>query len=59
MPTRATRGTSKSVSGSRSTRARNGGDAIRKAQEWGGGSRAANGAVTRADKRNRNSSAES
>jgi hypothetical protein len=34
-----------------------GGGHIRKAQAWGGGSKAAKGAVTRADKRNQNSSA--
>jgi hypothetical protein len=59
MPARATRGTSKSASSSRSTRPRHGGDAVRKAQEWGGGAKGAKGAVTRADKRNRNSSAKS
>ncbi len=52
MPTRATRGTGKPASGSRTTRPRQGGDSIRKAQEWGGGSKAAKGAVTRARKRN-------
>lgn len=34
-----------------------GGDAARKAQQWGGGNKAAKGAVSRADKRNENSSA--
>jgi hypothetical protein len=36
-----------------------GGDHIRKAQKWGGGNKAAKGRVTRADKRNENSSAKS
>jgi hypothetical protein len=34
-----------------------GGDEARKAQEWGGGSKASKGAVTKDDKRNPNSSA--
>jgi hypothetical protein len=34
-----------------------GGDAVRKANEWGGGNKAAKGSVTTADKRNENSSA--
>ena len=34
-----------------------GGDHIRKAQKWGGGNKAGKGPVTRADKRNENSSA--
>jgi hypothetical protein len=34
-----------------------GGDQARKAQEWGGGSKGAKGAVTRADKQNEHSSA--
>ncbi len=34
-----------------------GGDHIRKAQEWGGGSKGAKGPITDADKRNENSSA--
>ena len=41
----------------KSTEPRKGGDSARKAQEWGGGSKGAKGAVTRSDKRNRNSSA--
>ena len=36
-----------------------GGDHIRKAQEWGGGSKGSKGPVTSADKRNQNSSAKS
>jgi hypothetical protein len=34
-----------------------GGDEARKAQEWGGGSKASKGPVTKDDKRNPNSSA--
>ena len=36
-----------------------GGDQVRNAQEWSGGSKAAKGPVTRADKRNQNSSSKS
>jgi hypothetical protein len=36
-----------------------GGDEARKAQEWGGGSKASKGEVNREDKRNPNSSAKS
>lgn len=36
-----------------------GGDHARKAQEWGGGTKAAKGAVGKEDKRNPNSSAKS
>lgn len=36
-----------------------GGDQIRKAQEWGGGSKGSKGPITHADKRNQNSSAKS
>jgi hypothetical protein len=36
-----------------------GGDAARKAQEWGGGNKAAKGPVTKTDKQNENSSAKS
>jgi hypothetical protein len=36
-----------------------GGDAARKAQEWGGGSKGSKGPVTAADRRNENSSAKS
>lgn len=36
-----------------------GGDAGRKAQEWGGGSKGSKGPVTKEDKRNPNSSAKS
>ena len=36
-----------------------GGDQIRKAQEWGGGSKGSKGPVTPADKRNPNSSGKS
>ena len=38
---------------------RQGGDQARKAQEWSGGSKAAKGPVTQADKRNQNSSSKS
>jgi hypothetical protein len=34
-----------------------GGDAARKAQEWGGGNKAGKGPVTKSDKQNENSSA--
>jgi hypothetical protein len=34
-----------------------GGDAARKAQEWGGGNKAAKGPVSKSDKQNENSSA--
>jgi hypothetical protein len=36
-----------------------GGDQTRKAQEWGGGSKASKGPITPADKRNQNSSVKS
>ena len=36
-----------------------GGDAARKAQEWGGGSKGSKGSVSKADKHNPNSSAKS
>jgi len=36
-----------------------GGDHARKAQEWGGGTKAAKGSVTKSDKHNENSSAKS
>jgi hypothetical protein len=36
-----------------------GGDQARKAQEWGGGSKASKGSITPADQRNQNSSAKS
>ncbi|MFU0504877.1 hypothetical protein [Pseudaminobacter sp. NGMCC 1.201702] len=36
-----------------------GGDQTRKAQEWGGGSKAAKGPITKADHRNPNSSQKS
>lgn len=36
-----------------------GGDHIRKAQKWGGGSKASKGPITEADKRNPNTSAKS
>jgi hypothetical protein len=36
-----------------------GGDQARKAQKWGGGSKAARGAITQADRRNENSSQKS
>lgn len=51
---------SKPASGSaKSSHPAKGGDHIRKAQEWGGGSKASKGPVTRADKQNENSSAKS
>ena len=36
-----------------------GGDAARKAQEWGGGNKAGKGPITKSDKQNENSSAKS
>lgn len=36
-----------------------GGDAARKAQEWGGGNKAGKGPITREDRQNENSSAKS
>jgi hypothetical protein len=36
-----------------------GGDQARKAQKWGGGSKAAKGPITQADRRNENSSQKS
>ncbi|HEX2115577.1 MAG TPA: hypothetical protein VHM01_14320, partial [Alphaproteobacteria bacterium] len=61
MPERATQRSSKATSGRhKGTRPRqSGGDSVRKAQAWGGGTKAGKGAVTRADKRNPNSSAKS
>jgi hypothetical protein len=56
---------SKEVSGKRasgsdkSKQPRQGGDAARKAQEWGGGSKGSKGPVTAADRANENSSAKS
>lgn len=51
---------SKPASGSsKSTEPRQGGDAARKAQEWGGGSKGAKGGVTAADRQNEQSSAKS
>lgn len=51
---------SKRASGSdKSKELKKGGDAARKAQEWGGGSKGAKGPVTGADRRNENSSARS
>jgi hypothetical protein len=50
----------KPASGSdKSTGPAEGGDHIRKSQEWGGGSKGSKGAVTKADKQNENSSARS
>lgn len=50
----------KRVNGSEKSReSEKGGDSIRKAQEWGGGSKASKGPVTQQDKRNENSSAKS
>jgi hypothetical protein len=36
-----------------------GGDDVRKAREWGGGSKGSKGGITAADRRNENSSAKS
>jgi hypothetical protein len=36
-----------------------GGDHIRKAQQWAGGNKAAKGSITKADRKNENSSAKS
>ena len=44
---------------SKKTEPDQGGDAVRKAQEWGGGSKGSKGPVTTADKRNEQSSAKS
>ena len=50
----------KATSGSKSKPTdRAGGDHIRQAQEWGGGSKASKGPMTAEDKRNPNSSAKS
>jgi hypothetical protein len=55
------RSRSKAQSGAPHTKgdapAHRGGDAARKAQRWGGGNKAAKGSVSRADRRNENSSA--
>ena len=53
MPAGRDKGSSKSEA------PRGGGDHIRKAQQWGGGSKGSKGPVTSADKRNPNSSAKS
>jgi len=54
------RASSEPASGSdKSTGPAKGGDHIRKAQEWGGGSKGSKGGVTRADRQNENSSAKS
>ena len=51
---------SKPASGSsKKTEPDQGGDAARKAQEWGGGSKGSKGPVTAADKANEQSSAKS
>lgn len=51
---------SKPASGSsKKTQPDQGGDAARKAQEWGGGSKGAKGPVAAADKHNEQSSAKS
>lgn len=44
---------------SKKTQPDKGGDAARKAQEWGGGSKGSKGPVTAADKHNEQSSAKS
>lgn len=44
---------------SKKTQPGQGGDAVRKAREWGGGSKGAKGPVTAADKHNEQSSAKS
>jgi len=50
----------KRASGSdRSVEPRQGGDHVRKAKEWGGGSKGSKGPVTDADRANENSSARS
>jgi hypothetical protein len=50
----------KPASGSAKNKApEGGGDHIRKAREWGGGSKASKGPITEADKANENSSARS
>jgi hypothetical protein len=50
----------KPASGSdKSSEPAKGGDHIRKAQEWGGGSKASKGGITEADRKNENSSAKS
>lgn len=48
----------KATSGSK-TPPHKGGDAARQTQEWGGGTKGPKGPVTKADKRNPNSSAKS
>jgi hypothetical protein len=53
----------KSASGSPNTKGdapqHRGGDAIRKAQRWGGGNKASKGPITRGDRRNENTSTKS
>ena len=50
----------KPASGSgKSKQPQKGGDSIRKAQEWGGGSKGSKGPVTAEDRQNENSSAKS
>ena len=49
----------KTESSSKSTKPEGGGDAVQKAQEWGGGSKGSKGPVTAADRANENSSARS
>lgn len=61
MPDRKQQVSNKRASGSdKSARPdERGGDPVQNAQKWGGGSKASKGAVTKADKRNENSSAKS
>ena len=49
----------KADSSSKSTEPQKGGDSVRKAQEWGGGSKGSKGPVTAADRANDQSSARS
>ena len=49
----------KTESSSKSTKPEGGGDAVQKAQEWGGGSKGSKGPVTAADRADENSSARS
>ena len=58
MAVNSDRVSNKPASGSdKSPEPAHGGDSVRKAQEWSGGSKASKGPVTGSDKRNQNSSA--
>ena len=61
MTTQKERELNKGESGTakRSSPEHKGGDQARKAQEWGGGSKAAKGPITTSDRRNPNSSQKS